>query len=57
MLTVFGCGGDRDRTKRPRMMHVACQFSDRVFVTADNPRHESMGAIFEDMKPGMFAGS
>ncbi|MDR1590440.1 MAG: UDP-N-acetylmuramoyl-L-alanyl-D-glutamate--2,6-diaminopimelate ligase [Puniceicoccales bacterium] len=53
MLTVFGCGGDRDRTKRPKMMNVACQFSDLVFVTSDNPRHESMKAIFEDMKPGI----
>ncbi|MDR2371919.1 MAG: hypothetical protein LBD60_02105 [Puniceicoccales bacterium] len=34
------------------MMYVACQFSDRVFATADDPRHESMEAIFEDMKPG-----
>jgi UDP-N-acetylmuramoyl-L-alanyl-D-glutamate--2,6-diaminopimelate ligase len=39
------------------MMHVACQFSDRVFVTSDNLQHEAMKAIFEDMKPGVIPGS
>jgi UDP-N-acetylmuramoyl-L-alanyl-D-glutamate--2,6-diaminopimelate ligase len=57
VFTVFGCGGDRDRTKRPKMMNVACQFSDWVFVTSDNPRHESVEAIFEDMKPGILSES
>ncbi|MDR1906706.1 MAG: UDP-N-acetylmuramoyl-L-alanyl-D-glutamate--2,6-diaminopimelate ligase [Puniceicoccales bacterium] len=57
ILTVFGCGGDRDRTKRPRMMNVACQFSDLVLATSDNPRHETMEAIFRDMAPGIIAGS
>jgi UDP-N-acetylmuramoyl-L-alanyl-D-glutamate--2,6-diaminopimelate ligase len=55
ILTVFGCGGDRDRTKRPKMMNIACQFSDFVLATADNPRHEAMEAIFADMKPGVIA--
>ncbi|MDR1366683.1 MAG: UDP-N-acetylmuramoyl-L-alanyl-D-glutamate--2,6-diaminopimelate ligase [Puniceicoccales bacterium] len=57
ILTVFGCGGNRDRTKRPGMMHIACQFSDLIFATSDNPRHESVEMIFKDMKPGIIAGS
>ncbi|MDR0417866.1 MAG: UDP-N-acetylmuramoyl-L-alanyl-D-glutamate--2,6-diaminopimelate ligase [Puniceicoccales bacterium] len=57
ILTVFGCGGNRDRTKRPGMMNIACQFSDLIFATSDNPRHESIETIFEDMKPGIIAGS
>ncbi|MDR2371642.1 MAG: UDP-N-acetylmuramoyl-L-alanyl-D-glutamate--2,6-diaminopimelate ligase [Puniceicoccales bacterium] len=57
IFTVFGCGGDRDRTKRPKMMNVACQFSDFVLATADNPRHEAMESIFADMKPGVIANN
>jgi UDP-N-acetylmuramoyl-L-alanyl-D-glutamate--2,6-diaminopimelate ligase len=57
ILTVFGCGGDRDRTKRPKMMNVACQFSDLVLATSDNPRNETMEAIFADMKLGMLSRS
>ncbi|MDR0678317.1 MAG: UDP-N-acetylmuramoyl-L-alanyl-D-glutamate--2,6-diaminopimelate ligase [Holosporaceae bacterium] len=57
ILTVFGCGGDRDRTKRPKMMNVACQFSVVVLATADNPRHEAMEVIFTDMKSGVIANS
>jgi UDP-N-acetylmuramoyl-L-alanyl-D-glutamate--2,6-diaminopimelate ligase len=53
LLTLFGCGGDRDRSKRPKMMAVACHFSDLVIATSDNSRHEKTEAIFEDMKPGM----
>ena len=52
MVTVFGCGGDRDRTKRPRMMRVACEWSDRVVVTSDNPRTEDPGAIIEEVVAG-----
>lgn len=52
ILTVFGCGGDRDRTKRPKMMAVACEFSDHVFATSDNSRHESIEVIFHDMDVG-----
>ncbi|MDR2807134.1 MAG: UDP-N-acetylmuramoyl-L-alanyl-D-glutamate--2,6-diaminopimelate ligase [Puniceicoccales bacterium] len=53
LITVFGCGGDRDRTKRAPMMSVACQFSDAVIATSDNPRHEKMEDIFHDMRAGM----
>ncbi len=50
---VFGCGGDRDRSKRPQMMQVAVNNADSVFVTSDNPRSESIEAIFNDMKEGV----
>ncbi|MDR3317748.1 MAG: UDP-N-acetylmuramoyl-L-alanyl-D-glutamate--2,6-diaminopimelate ligase [Puniceicoccales bacterium] len=53
IITIFGCGGDRDRSKRPKMMHVACYFSDFVIATSDNSRHESIDIIFDDMRPGM----
>ncbi|MDR1303441.1 MAG: UDP-N-acetylmuramoyl-L-alanyl-D-glutamate--2,6-diaminopimelate ligase [Puniceicoccales bacterium] len=56
MITVFGCGGDRDRTKRPKMMAAACRFSDLVIATSDNPRHEAVEAIFGDMEPGLMSG-
>jgi len=52
LVTVFGCGGDRDRTKRPRMMRVACERSDRVVVTSDNPRTEDPAAIIAEVVAG-----
>lgn len=52
LVTVFGCGGDRDRTKRPRMMRVACERSDRVVVTSDNPRTEDPEAIIDEVMAG-----
>lgn len=52
ILTLFGCGGDRDRTKRPEMARIAEQFSDHVIVTADNPRNESPTQIFSDIRTG-----
>lgn len=57
LVTVFGCGGDRDRTKRPRMMRVACAHSDRVIVTSDNPRTENPDAIIDEVLAGQPAGS
>lgn len=53
VITVFGCGGDRDRTKRPLMGHTACANSDLVFLTNDNPRTEDPRQIFTDIMVGM----
>ncbi|CAN7445595.1 UDP-N-acetylmuramoyl-L-alanyl-D-glutamate--2, 6-diaminopimelate ligase [Paenibacillus sp. LjRoot153] len=53
IITVFGCGGDRDRTKRPIMGKVAAHYSDYVFVTSDNPRTEDPEAILADIEPGL----
>lgn len=49
IITVFGCGGDRDKTKRPVMTDVAIKYSDVVIVTADNPRTEKIEDIINDM--------
>lgn len=56
VLTVFGCGGDRDRSKRPLMMRAALDLSDAVWATADNPRREPLERIFADMREGLHAG-
>lgn len=53
ILTLFGCGGDRDRTKRPLMAKAACEYSDLVMLTSDNPRSEDPEAILEDIKKGV----
>ncbi|WP_420152285.1 UDP-N-acetylmuramoyl-L-alanyl-D-glutamate--2,6-diaminopimelate ligase [Siphonobacter sp.] len=53
IITVVGCGGNRDATKRPEMARIACQFSDHVILTSDNPRNEEPEAILEDMKKGV----
>lgn len=53
VITVFGCGGDRDRTKRPRMGRVAGQGSDLVVVTSDNPRTEDPAEIIEEVMIGV----
>jgi UDP-N-acetylmuramoyl-L-alanyl-D-glutamate--2,6-diaminopimelate ligase len=50
---VFGCGGDRDRTKRPIMGEIAARLADRVWVTSDNPRTESPPAIIEEIASGV----
>jgi UDP-N-acetylmuramoyl-L-alanyl-D-glutamate--2,6-diaminopimelate ligase len=52
LITVFGCGGDRDKTKRPRMAAVAQKYNDIVFVTSDNPRTEAPLSIIDDIKAG-----
>jgi UDP-N-acetylmuramoyl-L-alanyl-D-glutamate--2,6-diaminopimelate ligase len=53
IITVFGCGGDRDKTKRPQMGRIACEHSDRIFVTSDNPRSEDPEGIVQDIIGGM----
>lgn len=53
ILTVFGCGGDRDRTKRPRMGRAAAELSNRVIVTSDNPRSEDPERIVREITAGM----
>ncbi|MCB0651580.1 MAG: UDP-N-acetylmuramoyl-L-alanyl-D-glutamate--2,6-diaminopimelate ligase [Saprospiraceae bacterium] len=53
IITVFGCGGDRDRTKRPKMAKVAADYSDQVILTSDNPRSEEPAAIIREMEEGL----
>ena len=53
ILTVVGCGGDRDKTKRPVMAEVACEHSDKIFFTSDNPRSEDPNEIIKDMESGI----
>ena len=57
LIVVFGCGGNRDKTKRPRMGAVVDQYADFAIVTSDNPRKEEPAAIIEDIKPGMRRGN
>ena len=53
VITVFGCGGDRDRSKRPIMGEAACKYSDVAVLTSDNPRTEDPLAIMNDVLPGV----
>ncbi len=55
LIVVFGCGGDRDRTKRPRMARVAEDMADAVIVTSDNPRSEDPAKIIEEIVAGLRA--
>jgi UDP-N-acetylmuramoyl-L-alanyl-D-glutamate--2,6-diaminopimelate ligase len=57
VITMFGCGGDRDRSKRPLMGHAAGAGSDVVVVTSDNPRSEDPLAIIEQVLPGLHGTS
>jgi UDP-N-acetylmuramoyl-L-alanyl-D-glutamate--2,6-diaminopimelate ligase len=53
VITVIGCGGDRDKTKRPVMAQVACDWSDKVILTSDNPRTEDPLEILKEMEAGV----
>ncbi|MBL7738198.1 MAG: UDP-N-acetylmuramoyl-L-alanyl-D-glutamate--2,6-diaminopimelate ligase [Chitinophagaceae bacterium] len=53
VITVVGCGGDRDKTKRPVMAEAACEHSDKVIFTSDNPRSEDPLQIIKDMEAGL----
>jgi UDP-N-acetylmuramoyl-L-alanyl-D-glutamate--2,6-diaminopimelate ligase len=53
IITVIGCGGNRDQTKRPIMAQLATKFSDQVILTSDNPRNEDPKAIIQEMKSGL----
>jgi UDP-N-acetylmuramoyl-L-alanyl-D-glutamate--2,6-diaminopimelate ligase len=57
IITVVGCGGDRDKTKRPVMAEVACEHSDKVIFTSDNPRSEDPAQIIKDMEAGVSASA
>lgn len=53
LITVVGCGGDRDKTKRPIMAHIATEMSDKVIITSDNPRTENPMTIIHEMEAGV----
>lgn len=53
VITLVGCGGDRDSTKRPIMAKIACQFSDKIILTSDNPRSENPEDILNQMQNGL----
>ncbi len=53
VITVIGCGGNRDKTKRPQMAQVACDWSNKVILTSDNPRSEKPEQIIKDMVAGV----
>ncbi|MDP4285895.1 MAG: UDP-N-acetylmuramoyl-L-alanyl-D-glutamate--2,6-diaminopimelate ligase [Bacteroidota bacterium] len=53
IITVVGCGGNRDKTKRPVMAEVACEYSDKIIFTSDNPRNEDPGQIIKEIEAGV----
>ncbi|MDD2984418.1 MAG: UDP-N-acetylmuramoyl-L-alanyl-D-glutamate--2,6-diaminopimelate ligase [Crocinitomicaceae bacterium] len=53
VFTITGCGGDRDKAKRPIMAKIACELSDKVIITSDNPRTENPSTIIEEMMAGV----
>ena len=53
VITVVGCGGNRDATKRPIMAKIACELSNKVILTSDNPRNEDPAEILEQMRKGV----
>lgn len=53
IFTVVGCGGNRDKTKRPEMAEVACEYSDKIIFTSDNPRNEDPDQIIKEMEAGI----
>ena len=53
IIAVVGCGGNRDKAKRPVMAEVACEYSDKIIFTSDNPRNEEPGQIIKDMEAGV----
>ena len=57
LIIVFGCGGDRDSSKRSLMTKEALKYCDKIYLTSDNPRNESLEKIFEDMKKGILKKS
>ena len=57
IIAVFGCGGDRDRTKRPIMGRIASELSDITIITSDNPRTEDPGSIIAEVRAGVVRGS
>ena len=56
LVALFGCGGDRDKTKRPKMAAIAAQFADQLVITSDNPRTEDPQAILRDVLAGVPEG-